>query len=221
LTLAHPEMDSVIEIGTEHISTLVIENRGFFRSLLHDISGQCGGESGRAVLTEGIKQLDFSKHVEVIDSFLSFTLNRKNLLSKINAAFEKAAVQGDNYLQTAELLSAVERYMNTLAEGFSGNITCGKMTAANLVKMAALTVVEDYENPLEQILDYMELVREFDRDRLFLFVNMRGYFEDEAMAEFCAGAIAHEYKILLVDAFAAAYLPGEKRLTIDEDLCEF
>lgn len=67
----------------------------------------------------------------------------------------------------------------------------------------------------------MELVREFDRDKLFITVNMRAYFDDEIIAKFQKTALSHEFKVLMLEAYAYPPLKLEKRLTIDADLCEF
>lgn len=72
-----------------------------------------------------------------------------------------------------------------------------------------------------KILDYMELVREFDRDKLFITVNMRAYFDDVLIEQFMKTAISHEFRILMLESNAYRALPYEKRTTIDADLCEF
>ena len=67
----------------------------------------------------------------------------------------------------------------------------------------------------------MELVRELDRDRLFIMVNMRSYFSDEDMGIFTESASLHDFKVLLLESISLPTLPYTKRYTIDEDLCEF
>jgi len=219
--LAHPEMETLITIEPDRVSTLVIENRGFFRAFCEDMQKQINGESGNIVLSDDNRIIDFSRNADLTECFLGFTLNRKPLLSKIGSVLEKAAVAGENYALTAEMISRLEEYVSTLTQDFACNIECGKITAGSLIKAAGISIVEDYDDPLEHILDYMELVREFLGDRLFIFINMRAWFDDEALDEFFVTALAHEYKILLIDAFSAPVLEHENRVTIDDDLCEF
>lgn len=61
-------------------------------------------------------------------------------------------------------------------------MTCGQCTIAGLLKAAGITLREDYTDPMEQLLDYMELVRCYEREKLFVFVNLRSFFPDEADA---------------------------------------
>ena len=214
-------MGSVIEFSSEYVSTLVIENKHYFRSLLSDIYGQVNGESGKSVLSEKVKILDFSKYSEFIDGIIGFDINRKTLVGKISSAIEKLAMNDVYYQQSAELLSVVEAYINSLCMDLTGNISSSKINIPAIIKMAGICINDDYNSIPEKLIDYMELVREYDRDKLFIFVNMRSYFDDSTMEDFFATVIDHEFKIFLIDSCSEKRLPNEKRLTIDEDLCEF
>ena len=66
-----------------------------------------------------------------------------------------------------------------------------------------------------------ELVRELDRDRLFIMINMRTYFSDEEMERFAESACLHDFKVLLVESSSLSRLENAKRYTVDADLCEF
>lgn len=67
----------------------------------------------------------------------------------------------------------------------------------------------------------MELVRELDRDRLFIMINMRTYFSDEEMESFIQTVVLHDFKLLLLESTSRPILKNVKRFTVDEDLCEF
>ena len=73
----------------------------------------------------------------------------------------------------------------------------------------------------ERLLDYMELVREFDRPKLFITVNMRSFLSDEIIEKFLKTAINHEHKLLMIESKGYLLLKHEKRLTVDQDLCLF
>lgn len=67
----------------------------------------------------------------------------------------------------------------------------------------------------------MELVRELDRDKLFIMVNMRSYFSDEDMENFTESVSLHDFKVLLLENHMSPKLTNTKRYVIDIDLCEF
>ena len=89
-----------------------------------------------------------------------------------------------------------------------------------LLKGAGVSLREDYKDPLERLLDYMELVRCYEREKLFIFVNLRSYFPDDSISRFLQTALDHQYWLLLVDACEHPKLPEEQRLIIDKHLCE-
>ena len=219
IRLAHPLLETVIPFEDGSFPALVIENRRFFRSYLQDIFLQIEGSDGEAVLSRDMEPILFSKNAELIDSHLSFTANRKTLLTKIAAALEQKAVSEAFYLHTAELMQELERFVGELTEEYTAGLHCTKLSIGSVLKAIGLSA-DDTAADLEQYLDYMELVREFDRDKVFIFVNLRSYYPDEELIPFLDTALAHEYRILLVDNQAYDLLPCEKRYIIDADLCE-
>lgn len=74
---------------------------------------------------------------------------------------------------------------------------------------------------LERLADYMELIREYGRDKLFVLVGLRGLFSDEMLERFARTVSDHGYRVLLLDHVEGKKFPMERRLTIDKDLCEF
>ena len=67
----------------------------------------------------------------------------------------------------------------------------------------------------------MELVRELDRDKLFIMVNMRTFFSDQDMEMFAESVCLHDFKVLLLESTSFSNLKNVKKYIIDEDLCEF
>jgi len=96
-----------------------------------------------------------------------------------------------------------------------------KLAIGPLIRALSPEIADNEKNTLETIFTYMELVRELDRDRLFIMVNMRSYFSDEDMGIFTESVSLHDFKVLLLESISLPSLPYTKRYTIDEDLCEF
>ena len=215
MILAHPQLDTVLEFDGNGVNALVVENPDFYRSLLCDLYGQLQGDEGKLILSEKGKTLPISKWVELVDNCIHFELNRKSLVTKVCAAMERTAVSEVFFLKTSELLSELERYVDELAFELPGDILCEKCSVAGLLKGIGISLRDAYEDPLERLHDFMELVREFDRDKLFVIVG------DGRVGSFLKTAADHGYRVLLLDCIAREKLPGERRLTIDIDLCEF
>ena len=221
MNFAHPQLDSVLNIGGEYVETLVIEQPQFFRMFLQDIDEQISGGRGRAVLSQDNKILPFDRYAEIIDSFLHFQLGRKPLLTKLTNRLEALAMEEDNYLRTAQFTSELEAYIMELSMGLPCGVYCAKMNFGGILRAVGVDIADDCENDLERLLDYMELTRELERERLFILVNLRSYYSDTEIEAFFASVLAHGFLILPVDSVSRVRLKNERRVTVDDDLCEF
>ncbi len=221
MMLAHPKLDTVFDFSKEFVNALVIENPAFFRTFLRDILEQTKGCSGEAVLSRDDVPISFAKNAEILDALLDFEIGKKSLMTKILAQMEAAALNESNYLRTTELMGELEQYIQQLTFDLPCDIICSKMSIGGVFRSAGIEISDDYTNDLERILDYMELTRELERDKLFVFVNLRSFYSDEDIAAFCASVLNHEFSVLLVDSVAREKVPGERRVTVDIDLCEF
>ena len=221
MILAHPQMDTVLDFDGAYANSLVVENPDFYRQLLFDLYGQLQGDDGKLVLSDKGKTLAIGKWVELVDNCIHFDLNRKSLVTRICAAMERTAVSETFFLKTSELLCTLERYVDELAFELPGDIVCEKCSVSGLLKGIGISLRDNYEDPLERLLDFMELVREFDRDKLFVLVGLRSFFSDGHVEVFLKTVLDHGYRLLLLDSTAREKLSCEKRLTIDIDLCEF
>ncbi len=221
MILCHPQMETIMDFSGTKAQTLVIEAPGFLRTFLQDLYDQIDGMEGELVLSEQDKQLPIGNWVEVMDNFLNFDMNKKHLLNKIIGQMERISGSDAFFLKTADILQRLESYTSELAFSFDCDIVCGQCTVGGLLKGMGVTVRDEYEDPLERLIDYMELVREFERDKLFIYVNLRSFFSDAEVEGFLRTALDHGYHFLLIDAQSHEKISLENRITVDNDLCEF
>lgn len=220
MILAHPQIDTVFDFDGAYVNAVVVENPDFYRHLLCDLYDQMQGAEGKFVLSDKGKTLPIAKWVELVDNCVHFELNRKSLLTRICAAMEQTAVSDSFFLKTAELLGMLESYVDALAFELPGDIVCEKCTVSGILRGVGISLRDDYKDPLERLFDFVELVREFDRDKLFVLVGLRSFFSDDQAEAFLKTVLDHRYHVLLLDCIAREKLLHEKRLTIDIDLCE-
>lgn len=221
MKFVYSDMGHILQFEGGYVNELVIENKKLFFEVVNNISLQADGMLGKCVLSIADKPVEFSKYADVTVQFAPFELNRKNLLTKLCAAIEKNAMLAEYYATTSELLSTVERYVLQLSEDLPFDVNCKKLTIGAIIKAISPEIEESEKSTLERIFAYMELVRELDRDRLFIMVNMRTYFTDEEMQVFCESASLHGFRVLLIEGVAHPKINYTKRYTVDEDLCEF
>lgn len=224
MKFVYGKIDNVFQWKQSQIPSLIVENQNLFRSLLQDIFLSMEGCTTPVVLSLDNRPLNAGKYMEVISDFINFSINQKGLLNKICVALEQVSTDAEHYLATQKLLMDIGTAIEEWGFGFPCNIVANKVSVSNLLKAAGIELQDDYQGEMgevERIIDYMELVREFERDKIFILVNMRSFYSDEVIEQFLKTAISHEYKVLMLESFSRPILPLEKRWTIDGDLCEF
>ena len=204
----------------ESVTTLVIENPSLMYNVLADIHAQCQGEVGTSVLSSNDKKVDINHSLDLLTDFVTFDGNRKSLLTKILQRLEKTANDEMYYQRTHRLMSELENYLNDLSMELDVELAYDKLSLNNLLKSVGMRVIIDYNKLVERLFAYMDLVRRFEGEKLFLLVNLRSFVSLEDMALFMQTAVAHGLRVLLVDNQAYPLLPLERRRIIDSDLCE-
>lgn len=220
MKLAYPEWHGIIEWKEHSFCSLVLEHPKLLLDFLMDLKMQIEKLDGRAVLSENDVPIEISQHMELITDFVFFDLNKKSLITKIITALDKMAKGEVFYERTLAFLSSVENYVGDLCMEFDADIACEIPTVTAILKSVGLHIETESTSLAENIYTYMKLVREFDRDKLFVFLNLRSFLKQDELEQFMKTVVDHDFKVLLVDNYAYPLLKNEHRLLIDKDLCE-
>lgn len=221
MKLVYKDMGHVLRFEGGYVNELVVENKKLFFDMVNNAFMQADGVQGNFVLSIDNKLVEFGKYADVTVQFAPFQMNRKSLLTKLYGVLEQKALTAENYIKTSGLLSEIEHYVFLLAEDFPFELNNKKLSVGSIIKAISPEIEEGEKSALEKIFTYMELVREIDRERLFIMINMRAYFSDEDMAYFIESVCLHDFKVLLIEGTSLSVLKNVKRYTIDCDLCEF
>ena len=214
-----PDIDYTFDCGMDRCCSVVIENQKVFYKTIEDISRQIDGIDGISVLSEDNKPLTFAKSAEMHSLFVPFDMNTKSLLTKINARLVQMALDDKYHMRTMDLLAQWERYMLDMSIDMVGNVELTKLSVDSLIKAAGVKVDDAYDNLGEQLLDYMELVHEYERAKLFILVNVRSYMSDDDMDKFLESVLDRRMQVLILESMCRDILHFEKRYIIDADLC--
>ena len=220
MILTHPGIGFELDSGNDAVNTLVIENPKYYYEFISDLYGQSTGFDGKAVISKDGKILEASKYLDLIIQMIPFEINRKSLLNRIGSRIEDCIASGDYYLRMTELLGELTELLFDVSFDLNCNLEFDKMSIGSVIKASGFYLRDDYESLAEKIIDYMELVREFDRDKLFITVNMRDYISDREAEGFVETVLSHEFSVIMIESHERERLAREKRFVIDKDLCE-
>lgn len=212
--------NSQIEIGQGETFLLVIENQRLFKTLLEDIHKQVNGEEGDIVISKNNVPVSVSKNIDVIENFAPFDINGKAFISKIVSLMETVAVDAEHFVKTSQLLADIENYIVDLSFDFPFDVECTKLNVSSLIKSLSVCVADDNVDDIETILDYMSLVTDVDKQKLFVTVNMRSYFDDESMYAFVNAVARKQLRVLMLESSMRDKIQNVSGLIIDKDLCE-
>ena len=221
MKLIYKDVGHIISFDNGYVNELVIENKYIFFNMVNHATIQSDGGKGDFLLSVSDKPVEFNRYADVTVQFAPFQINRKSLLTKLYAALEQNALRAENYKETGELLNEMERYVLQLSEDLPFEVDCQRLSIGSIIKAVSPEIDEVDKTHLEKVFAYMELVRELDRDRLFIMINMRTYFSNDEMETFIESVCLHGFKVLLIESTSQKRLKNTKRYTIDEDLCEF
>lgn len=221
MKIVHPKINSRIEISDQRINVLVIEAPNFLYELLTDIKRQMDNLDGDTVLSIHDEPVSFHKYVELVTDPLVVEMNNRTIIKKVLTAMEKCGQDDIYYERTQKLMAEIEEYIDDLSLNFDTDIECHDISLQQVLKAAELTVADEYDRLVDRIYAYMELVREFEGDKLFIFVNLSSYIGREQLQEFADTVTGHSFQVLLIDSHDFEGLENESRLIVDRDLCEF
>ena len=220
MKFAYPEFDFIIDTDNRRYNTIIIENQKLMRRLLEDILAQIENEEGRCIVSRNDKPEALSKSVEIITDFLRFDINKKTLMNKIISVISSRAIEAEHYESTMMILNNIEKLLNDIVFDLDGNLGFPGITVAGLIKMASPMIIDDYDLVTEKIIDYMDLVTEYDRMKLFITVNMRSFVDDDEMQIFVDTVLRHGFNVIGIENKDNILLEKENRVIVDTDLCE-
>jgi len=219
MRLVYYDIPEGIEIYEDRISYLVIEDQRLLMRFIRELYDQYNGLDGKIALFEGDHELKISKNVELIYDFLSFDINEKKIISKINSILENIALDEDNYLESMNITASIEKYIYHLSEKLPYSFECNGIGISAVIKMASVSIVDDSKSDIDRIYLYMSIVQELLGEKLFVLVNLSSYYTDDEIQLLCETLIKHRIKALIVDNKPVLNNEFMKRRIIDKDLC--
>lgn len=220
MKLVYKDMEQILRFDGGIVNELVIENSNLFFEMVNDAAMQVDGLHGGWVLSIKDTPVEFSRYADVTVQFAPFQVNRKSLLTKLYTELEQKSLTAENYERTGRLLCELEKHFLELADELPFEIRFQKLAIGPVIRAVSPEIDEEEKSTIERIFAYMELVRELDRDRLFIMVNMRSYFSDSDMENFTESICLHDFHVLLIENTVRTILKNTKRHIIDSDLCE-
>lgn len=220
MKLSSAIFNTSLDFEASTVWNVVVENPVFLRKIILGLQEINENENDSFLLYDNGKLKPIKDNIEVIQALLPFDLNTKEILSSLAKQIEKHALSPQNYLETQTLLHAISAYLDKLALDFSSKIVFDKLTVASLLKAAGMEIIPDDNCLHVQVIQYMKLVRELVKDRIFVFLNLLDLLSHEEREIIIKEMQLNRFHVILLESHVIQELPHVTTLIIDKDLCE-
>lgn len=221
MKFTYPELLEVFDTDIEFVNCIIIENQELLYRILVDIYNQLDKNEGKSVLSESETILSISQNLELLTEFIQFDVNKKSLVNRLTAKMIEDAIEEEQYEKTITLLNDVEKFLYDITFSYTGDVCFEKCNIDSLIK--AVSPRFDYssaDSVCEKIIDYVELVKEYDKDKLFITYNLRDVVSDSEVENFMEEILKKEYNFIMIETKEHNLSCFEKRYIVDKVLCE-
>lgn len=220
MILAHPTFERMISIGEEKIEVLVIENSGIFSKYVLELNSQICGDNGKFTLYKNSTEIPLSFVNLVINPF-DLNPNSKNVLSILSSKLKSKLLDENYYQKTGELLHSIETHMlECLGDLDSYLLISDDINISDLVRITDFRFMLSNDSLLENICDYVRILREHVQTELFVFVNLKTFLGKEDLGLFYNFVLMNKIPILLLEYSCSDRIECENIRIIDADMCE-
>lgn len=219
MRLIYSEYDIDIELSIDKANVLCIENRNVFSECIMELWNQCEAKDGNWFLSDKGKDLQVSKNVTSILNPVGIDLNDRKLLKILYQNME-TDVHENKYLKLGEINSSIVSFIDEIVDRqpyaieFDDNVA-----VADLLKIYNVRFVEETESLLELIITYVQLWHRVANCKVFVFVNLKTYLDDNQISQLYEMLRYEQVFILLIEANYTGKIDDENVKIIDKDLC--
>ena len=219
--LVHPDWEFKLSMSDGSSTLIVIENPVHLRSVVVELMGQSNGDSGRFVLSDDKKELDIHDRLAVITDPLNVDPSNKRVSTAINQQIKDLIISSDFYKEANDLVAHMERFADSVEDIYRLNVSHQDYEISNLYKILNIQLQVEYENELEKVMEFMNVLHDVCGTDCFVFVSLFCYFDQEEIATLVREATANKHNLLFIEAVEPGSIPEQTRkVIIDKDLCQ-
>lgn len=198
--------------------TLVIEDSKLFSQLAYDFINN--REQEKWILSENGKLLDVNKFLDVIFNPLTVSLNQRKILNKLYELCEVNIQTNEMLFKWNTLQDNFISFVDDLIDYFDYDLYYSeKLDVKDILKMVDLKFNEN-STVIEKILDYLVLVNDIFKIKLFVFFNLKSYLNLNEIRYIVEQAQYHKFNILFIERFDVfEKIKDERIVVVDKDKC--
>lgn len=197
---------------------LLLDSPELFFSFISRLLGQYNGEDF-IIFSESDKELHLNKIGEIITNPFQIDLNNRKLLTKI---IEDTLKEYQEHCpeKMLQLQSDIERFIINVCDSSDYALTYNDDPVfTELMKLYNVHVDSSNMDIVSKLVYYVKLSHRILNTSLFIFVNLKAYFSNEALELFLQTLSYEKVYIMLIERYDSSLVYNERRIIIDRDAC--
>lgn len=208
-----------IDFEQNHINILQLENAKVMFDVCNDLCKQCSGEEGSFVLSDDLKTLNFADCCQFIPNIFDLGLNGKKIENLLQKNLQSIINCGDYAEQFFAIDKSIVELNNKLLPNIDLQISYNDdLQFCDIFKICNYKI-EEKQNLFDRIIDYVDVVSELSKTKLFIFVDLFPYISQEQAQKLVKQFEYMDIKVLFVTSFLPYKIDDVKKMIVDCDLC--
>lgn len=223
MLFSHADLTRSLEWTENHkINELIIEAPVLLRNVLRSLALPETSQNSKLAFSEQGKIINIQKDIDLIYNPLKLDFNNRRAIASLLKSLLKTSLSEDFYLETNKFKTKIIKYLDKIidSEHFAFELTTNDFGVDNIAKAIELHIVDDEDDYVELLTDYLSMMTELVGIKLFVFFNLRTLVSEEEMARLRENLKNHDFNILLIESRAFPPIPDSERIIVDTDLCE-
>lgn len=219
MRLANKYFDTIFDIDSDRVNTLIVENHEFFRTCVCGMQKLCSKEESDFIFSVDYEEVVLGEKIELICDFINLDRNDKKLANGLVKYFTRAIA--DMSSEFAEYFARGYSLLNSISGEIYPNVDFDEeIDYAGFVKLFKPTFSYKNKEFLEKLLLYIDALIEFCDIKIIVMVNVKSYINNEEFIELFKHARYMQVPIFCIESHETYKIEEEKIVIIDYDLCE-
>ena len=220
MKLVHPEYTFQIRFQEGTVQKLVVESPAVLSEFVVDFKLQLAGKEGKWVLSHDGEVLKIRDHCELIISIFDVDVNQRKMLNVLYEDLSEEVLNTELLADWQNINGTLESILNQASGNLGYDVRYGELELKSLFKAIELKFREREDGYAEDLLEYLQLVSDVRKIKIFVLVNLSSFLTTEEMAYLYEQAFYKKYYLLLLDAQNGCVdQEVEKTIIIDKDYC--
>lgn len=219
MKLIYTEYNLEIELYENQVIVLSVENSESYSKLLRDMWGQTQGKEGKWVLLDKEKKLKLSKELECIFNPFSLNCNDRRILTKLYLEIKQ---QSDIFFQEETMLlnTDINQFLDKLLLQMPYALKYSPdLELSDLLKIYNVEIECGEGTILEQIVEYLRVMKKICRVNNYVFVGLKQYLTVSELEKLYEYVFYEKINLIIIESIHIPLIDGEKGWIIDKDLC--